>query len=128
MDIIGAAALIAVGIVLAAVLYARAHQTRSRGALQAGVQAHGGAVGASTGAVALGRRRQSESGHGDRHGPAEAETAERAAALARREASLSAREQAIAEREEELKLAREALVQRTSELQRALERVSGLSA
>src|SRR2546421_3720691 len=128
MDIIVAAALIAVGIVLAAVLYARAHPARSRGALQAGVQAHGASLGTPAGAVSLRRRRQSESGHADRPVEAQGEMAERAAALARREASLSGREQAVAEREAELKLAREALVQRTHELERALERVSGLSA
>jgi ribonucrease Y len=128
MDIIGAAALIAVGIVLAAVLYARGHAARSHGALQAGVQAHGASLGTPAGSVSLGRRRQSESGHGDSSAAADAELAERAAALARREGSLSGREQAVAEREAELKLAREALVQRTHDLERALERVSGLSA
>ncbi len=128
MDIIGAAALIAVGIVLAAMLYSRAHPARSRGTLQAGVQAHGASLGASPGTVSLGRRRQTESGHGDRSGTAEAELAERAAALARREASLSGREQTVADGEAELKLAREALTERTHELERALERCSGLSA
>ena len=128
MDIIGAAALIAVGIVLAAVLYARGHAARSRGALQAGVQGHGASLGTSAGGLSLGRRRQNESGHGDRPAVAETDLADRAAALARREASLSEREQAVAEREAELKLAREALVQRTHELERALERASGLSA
>ncbi|MBV8991105.1 MAG: DUF3552 domain-containing protein, partial [Solirubrobacterales bacterium] len=128
MDIIGAAALIAVGIVLAAVLYARGHATRSQGALHAGVQAHGASLGTGAAAVSLGRRRQSDSGHADRPVAAEAELAERAAALARREASLSGREQGVTDREAELKLARDALVQRTSELERALERASGLSA
>jgi ribonuclease Y len=128
MDIIVAAALIAVGVVLAAVLYARAHPARAGGALEAGVQAHGASLGTSAGGVSLGRRRQSEAGHTDRPAAAEAELAERAAALARREGVLSGREQAVAEREAELKLAREALVQRTHDLQRALERVSGLPA
>ncbi len=127
MDIIGAAALIAVGIVLAAVFYARGHTTRSHGALHAGVQTHGASLGTGAAAVSLGRRRQSET-HVDRPAAAEAELAERAAALARREASLSGREQTVADREAELKLAREALVQRTSDLERALERASWLSA
>jgi ribonuclease Y len=128
MDIIGAAALIAVGIVLAAVLYARAHAGKAHGSLEAGAQAHAASVNTSAGALPLGRRRQSESGHADRAGAKEAQISERAAALARREASLSGREQAVADREAELKLAREALAQRTHELRRALERVSGLSA
>src|SRR5689334_17323544 len=128
MDIIGAAALIAVGIVLAAVLYARGHAARSHGALQAGVQAHGASLGTGAGALSLRRRRHSDSGHADRPAAAEADVAERAAALARREASLSEREQAVTEREAELKLAGEALLERTHELERALERVSGLSA
>ena len=128
MDIIGAAALIAVGIVLAAVLYTRAHSGRSHEAVGAGAQTHGGTLAAGAGSVALGRRRPTESGRADRARASEPEIAERAAALARREASLSGREQAVAEREAELKLAREALVQRTQDLERALERVSGLSA
>ena len=128
MDIIGAAALIAVGIVLAAVLYARGHAARSHGALQAGVQAHGASLGTSAGRISLGRRRHSDSARADRPVAAETDVAERAAALARREASLSGREQTVAEGEAELKLAREALVQQTHELERALERASGLSA
>jgi ribonuclease Y len=130
MDIIGAAALIAVGIVLAAVLYARAHPAGSRIALGAGAHPHAGTVGLRGGPVRDGeRRRGNEPGHVEKptHETAFAEQ-ERAAALARREASLSGREQAVAQREAELEGQRELLAQRTRELERSLERVSGLSA
>jgi ribonucrease Y len=128
MEIIGAAALIAVGIVLAAVLYARAHPARSRIPLGAGAHSQSGAVGLRGSFGERERRRASEAGHAERSAMQEAETAERAAELARREASLSRREQATAEREAELERQRESLLQRTRELERSLERVSGLSA
>jgi ribonuclease Y len=138
MDIIGAAALIAVGIVLAAVLYARTHQVRSRIPLGVGAHPHGGALGLRGRPLKEAeRRRGSEPVHGERtsepvHGERTSEPAgalaQRAESLARREASLSGREQAVAEREAELERQRETLVQRTQELERSLERVSGLSA
>ena len=126
MDIIGAAALIAVGIVLAAVLYPRAHAGRSRGSLGAG--AHGASLSLHGGGLAVGARRRGASAEADGGRHRDGDLAERAAALARREASLSDREQAVADGEAELKLAREALVARTNELQRALEKVAGISA
>jgi ribonuclease Y len=129
MDIIGAAALIAVGIVLAAVLYARVHPAGSRIPLGAGVHPQAGALGLrgrprrqST------RRRGGEPSLAERGAIQETEFAERATELARREASLSRREQAVAEREAELERQRESLAGRTRELERSLERVSGLSA
>jgi ribonuclease Y len=129
MEIIGAAALIAVGIVLAAVLYARAHPARSRIPLGAGAHAQSGSVGLRGGPFRESeRRRGSEAGHAERSAMQEAEFAERAAEFARREASLSRREQAMAEREAELERQRESLGQRNRELERSLERVSGLSA
>jgi ribonuclease Y len=129
MEIIGAAALIAVGIVLAAVLYARAHPARSRIPLGAGAHPQSGAIGLRGGPFRESeRRRGSEAGHAERSAMQEAEFAERAAELARREASLSRREQAMAEREAELERQREALGHRNRELERSLERVSGLSA
>ncbi len=130
MDIIGAAALIALGIVLAAVFYARAHPARSRIPLGAGVHPHVGAVGLRGPVKESERRRGNEPGHVERTATQETEFAERerAAALASREASLSRREQVVAEREAELEGQRESLAQRTRELERSLERVSGLSA
>jgi ribonuclease Y len=99
MDIIGAAALIAVGIVVAAVLYARVHP--------AGAETSGRGLGP------VGRERnksrQSE------------ELSERAAALARRE-------DALGRREAEMERERAALAKDRQELARTLERVSGLSA
>ena len=58
MEIIGAAALIAVGIVLAAVLYARAHPARSRIPLGAGAHPQAGAVGLRGGALRGSERRR----------------------------------------------------------------------
>jgi hypothetical protein len=100
MDIIGAAALIAVGIVLAAVLYARAHPVRSRIPLGAGAHPQAGALGLRGRPLRdVERRRGSEAAYSDRAAIQDGELSERAEALARREASLSQREQAVAERE-----------------------------
>ena len=99
MDIIGAAALIAVGIVLAAVVYA----------VVTGRVGHSGvavpAPDASTNSTA----------------PHDPELPERTAALARREDHL-------ARREAELEKEREAIAATRQELERTLEQVSGLSA
>jgi ribonucrease Y len=100
MEIIGAAALIAVGIVLAAVLYGRVH---GAGVAVAGAQV----AGAKAAEVAL---------------------PERTASLAQREAGLARREAELARRDAELEKERDALVGARQELERELERVSGMSA
>jgi ribonucrease Y len=102
MEIIGAAALIAVGLVLAAVLYGRTHATRVAVAAEPQAPAAGGAL--------------------------EVEHPERTAELARREAELAQREAALARSVAELDQDREALVQRRQTLERELERISGMSA
>jgi ribonucrease Y len=99
MDIIGAAALIAVGIVLAAVLYGRSHGARL-------------AV-AGTDAVAP--------------APVEVDRPDRTSELTRREAELAGREAELARREAELDGERDLLANARLELQRELERVSGMS-
>jgi ribonucrease Y len=104
MEIIGAAALIAVGIVLAAVLYGRVH---GAGVAAAGVQAGVQAAGAKA---------------------AEVELPERTASLAQREAGLARREAELARREAELEKERDAAVGARQDLERELERVSGISA
>jgi ribonuclease Y len=102
MEIIGAAALIAVGIVLAAVLYGRGRAPRS-------------AAGGSHPPAA-------------REPHDEVERPERASDLARREAELAQREAALAQRLAELDRDREALAQRRQALELELEKVSGMSA
>jgi ribonuclease Y len=103
MEIIGAAALIAVGIVAAAVLYGRVH-----GAGAAGAAATRPPV---AGAAAV-----------------EVELPERTAAVAHREAGLARRETELARREAALEKEREAAIGVRQELERSLERVSGVSA
>jgi ribonucrease Y len=100
MEIIGAAALIAVGIVLAAVLYGRVH---GAGVAAAGVQA--------AGATAV-----------------EVELPARTASLAQREAGLARREAELARRDAELDKERDAVLGARQDLERELERVSGMSA
>ena len=107
MEIIGAAALIAVGIVLAAVIYGRMHGTRTATAT-AGVPTPSGPV------VEVARPV-------GRVPSPDAEVLERTAAVARREAALTRKE---AELEEE----RGKVDQARQELERTLEQVSGLSA
>ncbi len=102
MEIIGAAALIAVGIVAAAVLYGRAH------GMGAGATAARPPV---AGAAAV-----------------EVELPERTAAVAQREAGLARRETELARREAELEKEREGAMRARQDLERTLERVSGLSA
>ncbi len=99
MDIIGAAALIAVGIVLAAVVYAVVT----------------GRVGHSGTAVAA------PDSSGNSTAPHDVELPERTAALARREDHL-------ARREAEVEQEREAIAATRQELERTLEQISGLSA
>jgi ribonuclease Y len=101
MDIIGAAALIAVGIVLAAVAYA---------AISGRVHLHPVPAGPSLTPTPM-----------PAPPPVDKELPERTAALARREDHL-------ARREAELEREREALADGRQELERALEHVSGLSA
>jgi ribonucrease Y len=98
MDIIGAAALIAVGLVLAAVIYAVV------------VRGNGG-----------GGRAATASAHAARVTALEAELPERSAALARRE-------EVLAKREAEVQGERDQLTSKREELQLELERISGLSA
>jgi ribonuclease Y len=99
MDIIGAAALIAVGIVLAALLYGRTHGARF--------------------AVAGGQRASLA--------PVEPERREGAAEIAHREAELARREAELARREAELERERETLSNDRLGLARELERISGMS-
>jgi ribonucrease Y len=115
MEIIGAAALIAVGIVLAvvlaAVIYGRMHRagiapTANPAAVAPGV---GGAVAPDGGR---------QDGRDPEHDP---EVLERTAAVARRE-------EALARKEAELEKERAQVAQARQELQRALEQASGLSA
>ena len=101
MEIIGAAALIAVGIVLAAVLYGRVH---GAGVAAAGVQAAAGVE------------------------AVEVELPERTASLAQREAGIARREGELARRDAELDKERDAAVGARQNLERELERVSGVSA
>jgi ribonuclease Y len=100
MDIIGAAALIAVGIVVAAALYAR--------------RMHPAAPAAS----------RPVRGRAGRDGDASTHATE----LSERAAALAAREESLARRESELERERAALQGGRQELARTLERVSGLSA
>jgi ribonuclease Y len=99
MDIIGAAALIAAGIVVAAVLYARVHPGTTSWAR------HPRALPEQDGDVAT-----------------------RAAELAERAAALASREEALARRESALENERTVLADQRRDLAGALERVSGLSA
>jgi ribonuclease Y len=100
MEIIGAAALIAVGLVLAAVLYGRAHAPRPAPAGPKATTVDEG----------------------------EAQRPERTAELPRREAELAQREAALVRKIAELERDREALAGRRRALERELERVSGMSA
>ena len=99
MDIVGAAALIAVGIVLAAVVYA----------VVTGRVGHSGPVVATP------------NPSGNSTVPQDVELPERTAALARREDHL-------ARREAEIEQEREAIAATRHELERTLEQISGLSA
>jgi ribonuclease Y len=104
MEIIVAAALIAVGIVLAAVVYGRVHGPRT--AVAAGVPS----TVTSAPEVAIHER-----------GAQEVATLERTASFARRD-------EALARREAELEKERAALAETRRELERTLEQISGLSA
>jgi len=100
MAIIGAAALIAVGIVLAAVLYGRTHRVLAPASAPAQPA----------------------------HPPVLERPAQRNSDVALREADLARREAELARREAELEDERQALVARRGDLESELERISGLSA
>jgi ribonuclease Y len=100
MAIIGAAALIAIAVVIAAVLYGRTHKV----------------------AVASG-----SSVERDATTALQAALAERSAGLDRRADSTTKREEALGRREAELDHEREALSESRIEVERTLERVAGMS-
>jgi ribonuclease Y len=100
MEIIGAAALIAVGLVLAAVLYGRAH----------GMHTHA-----------------ARPPEGPDPAPVR-EVTDRGVEVVAREADLARRESELARREAELEGDRQTLVNGRGQVERELERVSGLSA
>jgi ribonucrease Y len=100
MAIIGAAALIAVGLVIAALVYGRTHR--------------GGSVG-----------RAPAANPGE---DADRELAERTAAIARREDALAQRDAALAERDSGLEDERRALDAKRHELERMLEQAAGMTA
>ena len=100
MEIIGAAALIAVGIVLAAVLYGRTHGMHARA---------------------------TRPPEGPDPAPQRVAT-DRGVEVVAREADLARRESELARRQAELEGERQGLVNGRGELERELERVSGLSA
>jgi ribonuclease Y len=108
MEVIAAAALIAVGIVAAAVAYAKV-SGRGREAPAAPRQTPAPATTTSTPPA----RRENPANLGD---------------LPKRAADLARREESIARRESELESEREALAAGRQELARELERISGLSA
>jgi ribonucrease Y len=124
MEIIGAAALIAVGIVLAAVIYGRMHGARAATATATAGSPTAGApvvelVDSRGGRDQVGRPSGRDAGARDPN--LQAEVLERTAAVARRE-------EALARKETELEKGRAELVQARQELERTLEQVSGLSA
>jgi ribonucrease Y len=125
MEIIGAAALIAVGIVLAAVIYGRMHGARTATAT---ATAGHPTVGAPVAKLVDARTTAGRPGGRDADGrdiggrdPNLAEVLERTAAVARRE-------EALARKETQIDKERADLVQARQELERTLEQVSGLSA
>jgi ribonuclease Y len=99
MEIIGAAALIAVGIVVAAILYGRSHGAAPQPAERD-----------TATATAL-----------------QAALTERSTALERREEAVDRREEAVGRREDELVGEREALTERRAEAESRLERLAGMS-
>jgi ribonuclease Y len=107
MEIIWAAALIAVGIVLAAVIYGRMHGPRP-----------------ATAGVSIAPTVPEVTAH--ERGAQEVASLE--VATLERTASFARREETIARREAELENERTALAQSRRELERALEQISGLSA
>ncbi len=118
MDIIAAAALIAVGIVAAAVASARVSASAPRAATAGPARSAGEAARSPTAPLA----RAGATGAAMAPGPsAEEDLPQRAAALARRE-------ETVAHREAELQHERDALSEGRSEIARELERISGISA
>lgn len=100
MELIGAAALIAVAVVVAAVLYGRTH----------------GAAAASNPATER-----------DAATALQAALTERSAGLDRRADAITSREEALGRREAELDRERDALAESRAELERRLERLAGIS-
>jgi ribonuclease Y len=100
MELIGAAALIAVAVVVAAVLYGRTH----------GAAAASNPTTERDAATAL-----------------QAALAERSAGLDRRADAITSREEALGRREAELDRERDALAESRAELERRLERLAGIS-
>jgi ribonucrease Y len=101
MEIVGAAALIAVGIVVAAALYSRSHGSATTPATIADLDA----------TTAL-----------------QAALTERSSALDRREDGLARRESALSERESQLEDERDAMSESRREMERRLEQLAGMSA
>jgi ribonuclease Y len=101
MEIVGAAALIAVGIVVAAALYSRSHGSATAPATIADLDA----------TTAL-----------------QAALTERGSALDRREDGLARREGALSERESQLEHERDAMSESRREMERRLEQLAGMSA
>jgi len=120
MEIIGAAALIAVGIVVAAIIYGRMHGTTRTVAVAhpasgtAVNPAPGTAVNAAAGTAVVDAPPPNPGRH-------DSQLLERTAAVTRREETL-------ASREAELEKERAALADARQELERSLEQISGLSA
>jgi len=103
MEIIGAAALIAVGIVVAAIIYGRTH-----GAGTVAIASPAASVPVVEAAPATPRRNDAE--------------------LLERTAAVSRREEALARKEADIEKQRAALADSRQELERSLEQISGLSA
>jgi ribonucrease Y len=124
MEIIGAAALIAVGIVLAAVIYGRMHGART---------APAGTPTATTPVVevveVVGGRDIGRPDVGGRDMAArDPDLMRRDADMLERTAAVTRREEALARKEAKLEQERAELVQARQEIERSLERISGLSA
>ncbi len=119
MEIIGAAALIAVGIVVAAIIYGRMHGTRTVAVANPapGTAVHpalGTSLNPAPGTAVVNAPPSSPVRH-------DSETLERTAAVARRE-------EALVNREAELEKQRVELADARKELERSLEQISGVSA
>jgi ribonuclease Y len=100
MDIIGAAALIAVGLVIAALVYGRTHRAGPAG----------------------------RSSHATNREETNRELAERTAAIARREDALAQRDATLADRDAAIEQEQRALERQRQELERLLEQAAGMSA
>ncbi len=122
MEIIGAAALIAVGIIAAAITYGRMRQGPSdTGGVESGHGASGRAHGGARSGPAPGRSRATP-------GPNSSDGATSEWELTQRTAEVARREEAVARRESDVEREREELAVRGHDLVRALEQVAGLPA